>query len=69
MKTHTRFDAGRKRYYRGEARQKFHINDRVDADFPDPDLLTRVKMAQSGAPTQRSVRCKVEMRAGRSIFC
>jgi len=29
---HTRFGAGRKRCYRGEARQKFHINDRVDAD-------------------------------------
>ncbi len=25
-------------------------------------------MAQNGAPTQRSVRCKVRMPAGRSIF-
>ncbi len=33
---HTRFGAGRKRCYRGGARQKFHIYDRVNADFPDP---------------------------------
>src|SRR4029453_856119 len=31
-------------------------------------LRRRVKIAQSGAPTQRSVHCKVEMPAGRSIF-
>jgi hypothetical protein len=31
-------------------------------------LLRRVKRAHIGAPTQRSVRCKVRMPAGRSIF-
>src|SRR5882757_7380274 len=35
MKPNTRFGAGRKRQYRGETCQKFHINDRVDADFSD----------------------------------
>src|SRR5438034_9576055 len=34
MKANTRFGAGRKRQYRRETCQKFHINDRVDADFP-----------------------------------
>src|SRR5258705_13893608 len=35
MKANTRFGAGRKRQYCGETCQKFHINDRVDADFSD----------------------------------
>src|SRR5438105_12977783 len=35
MKANTRFGASRKRQYRGETCQKFHINDRVDADFSD----------------------------------
>src|SRR6476469_1229773 len=30
-------------------------------------FLRSVRMAQSGTPTQRSVRCKVRMTAGRSI--
>src|SRR4029453_11600699 len=34
MKANTRFGAGRKCQYRGETCQKFHINDRVDPDFP-----------------------------------
>src|SRR5438034_7216802 len=36
MKANTRFGAGRKCHYRGETCQKFHINNRVDADFPYP---------------------------------
>src|SRR6266446_5473895 len=36
MKPNARLGTGRKRQYCGEARQKFHINDRVDADFPRP---------------------------------
>jgi hypothetical protein len=35
MKTHTRFGAGSERQHCGEAREEFHINDRVDADFSD----------------------------------
>src|SRR6266536_1965187 len=36
MKANARFGAGRKCHYRGETCQKFHINNRVDADFPYP---------------------------------
>src|SRR5439155_2551205 len=36
MKTHTGFGAGSERQHCGEAREEFHINYRVDADFPYP---------------------------------
>jgi hypothetical protein len=44
--------AGRKRYYRGEARQRFHINDRVDADFPDPERRSQ----RTGGKSEKVLR-------------
>src|SRR5262249_51901992 len=35
MKADTRRGPGRKRQHRGEAREEFHINDRVDANLSD----------------------------------
>src|SRR6266550_3177976 len=36
MKANTRFGAGHKCQHRREACQEFHINDRIDANSPDP---------------------------------
>src|SRR6266496_627885 len=47
MKANPRFGAGRKCQYRGEAGQKFHINDRVDAD------LACAQDCAQGAPGER----------------
>ena len=53
MKANTRFGAGSKRQYRGETCQKFHINDRVDADFADLEHCSQRTSRESEKAVRR----------------
>src|SRR5262245_45616757 len=52
MKTHPCFGACRERQYCGETCQKFHINDRVDANFSDPQHRSQ----RTERETEKTVR-------------
>src|SRR5438552_18427587 len=66
MKANTRFGAGRKSQYRGETCQKLHINDRVDADFPESMYCSQRTKRES----QRAVRRdRYHISIGNDVHC
>jgi hypothetical protein len=53
MKANTRFSAGSERQHCGEAREEFHVNDRVDADFSDLEHCSKRSSRESEKTLRR----------------